>query len=516
MDRKVPQRRGTNLDLDRFRLRNFIESLVGTDELTVHEAPIDFADVADAMHGQGKAVWFKKAGPEGAELVGNVVASRVRLAKAFGTTPDKLIGELQRRLKNPVGEVIEIDRSEAPVQEVVLTGKDADVTRLPVHVQHAADGGPYISASVDYTLDPKTGLTNSGFRRLMLRGPQETGVDLNAPTDLRQIYIATQATGNKLPVSFVIGSHPIDMVSAVMKVPGDELALVAALRDAPMAVVKCVTNDIRVPADAELVIEGYLDERGYVEKEGPYGEYLGYYGVVKQNPVFHVTAITHRRDALFQTVTISGARLDWTDTSNLEALRMELNVWRALQGVVREVTGVYAPVSAGGSMSVRVSINPRYPGEARTALYAVLANVGVKNCFIVNSDIDITSDQQMEWALGTRFQADRDLIVMTGMRSSPLDPSLNGGYQGARAGYDLTWPLDQAGRWELVIPTPPTYAGKRYPSIEAALKDGPKQFQELMAAVGSRDGREIVRELDRFRQKGGLARDDQGRYSLAG
>jgi UbiD family decarboxylase len=512
MDQKVT-RRGTNLDLDRFRLRNFIESLVGTDELTVVDSKIDYADVAAKMHGQGKAVWFKEAGAEGAELVGNVVGSRARIAKAFNTTPEGLIGELQRRLKNPVGELVEIDRSEAPCQEVVLTGDDIDVTKLPVHLQHSADGGPYISASVDYSVDPATGLTNSGFRRLLLRGKAETGVDLNAPTDLRQIYIATQAKGNKLPVAFVVGCHPIDMVSATMKVPGDELALVAALRDAPMGVVKCVTQDIRVPADAELVIEGYLDEKGYVEQEGPFGEYLGYYGVVKKNPVFHVTAITHRRDALFQTVTISGARLDWTDTSNLEALRMELNVWRALAGVVREVTGVYAPVSAGGSMSCRVSINPRYPGEARTALYAVLANVGVKNCFIVNSDIDITSDQQMEWALGTRFQGDRDLIVMTRMRSSPLDPSLNGGYEGTRCGYDLTWPLDQANRWELVIPTPPTYEGKKFPSVEAALKDGPKQFQELMAATGSRDGREIVLEIEKHRGKG-LARDDQGRYFI--
>ena len=98
------------------------------------------------------------------------------------------------------------------------------------------------------------------------------------------------------------------------EIPVDELGLVGSLRGGTLPVVKCRTNDIRVPADAELVIEGYLDDKGYSEKEGPYGEYLGYYGVVKQNPVFHVTAITHRKDAVFQTATISGGHMDMTDT----------------------------------------------------------------------------------------------------------------------------------------------------------------------------------------------------------
>jgi UbiD family decarboxylase len=279
-------------------------------------------------------------------------------------------------------------------------------------------------------------------------------------------------------------------------------------------VVKCITNDVYVPADAEYVIEGYLDERGYVEKEGPYGEYLGYYGGVKMNPVFHVTAITHRRDAIFQTVTISGNRMDLTDTSNLEALRMELAVWEALKTVVREPVAVYAPVSAGGSMSMRFSLRQRYPGEARSALYTVLGSVGVKNVFVMDPDIDIFSDKQVEWAFGTRFQADRDLVIVTGVRLSPLDPSLHGSPTGAKAGYDLTWPMAHANNWELQTPQAPTYkAAKSFASLRAALEDGPKRFEELMGGLGSRDGREIVRELDTFRDKG-LERDAQGRYFL--
>ena len=498
-------------DLDRFRLRTFIESLQGSDELDTRDERLDLADLADAMHGNSKAVWFRNVGDEKMEVVGNVVAGRNRLAKAFGVEPRQVALEMQRRIRR-APEFIELKQADAPVQEVVLTCADADLTKLPVHLQHAADGAPYMAA-VDYVIDPATGMTNSGFRRLMLRGRQEAGVDLNAPSDLRAIYMAASARGEKLPVAFVIGSHPIDLVSSTMRIPVDELGLVSSLRAAPLPVVKCVTNDIKVPADAELVLEGYLDERGYVEKEGPYGEYLGYYGGVKMNPVFHLTAITRRRDALFQTATISGNRMDYTDTSNLEALRCELNVWEALKPVVREPIAVYAPVASGGSMCVRVSLKQRFPGEARTALYTILGSVGVKNAFVVDPDIDIFSDQQMEWALGTRFQADKDLIIVSGVRLSPLDPSLHGSPTGAKAGYDLTWPMAFANKWELATPTPPTYSGARFDSVEAALRDGPKRFESLMAAMASRDGREIVLAIDALRHKG-LQRDDEGRYVL--
>ena len=277
-------------------------------ELDTRNEPVDLAGIAEVMEGNQKAVLFRAAGPEKAELVGNVMGGRSRIAAAFGVKPNELLKEVQRRLRNKP-EIFEVSRAEAPCQAVVLTGDDADVTRLPVHLQHGADGGPYISASIDYVIDPKTGFTNVGLRRLMLRSEHETGIDLVAPSDLQAIYLANAAAGKPTPVSFVVGAHPIDHVAGVMRLPVDELGIVASLRDAPLPVVKCITNDIRVPADAEYVIEGYLDEKGHREPEGPYGEFLGYYGAVKRNPVFHVTAITRRDDALFQTSTIGGKTL---------------------------------------------------------------------------------------------------------------------------------------------------------------------------------------------------------------
>ena len=156
------------------------------------------------------------------------------------------------------------------------------------------------------------------------------------------------------------------------------------------------------------------------------------------------------------------------------------------------------------------------PGEARNAIGACMgALANCKNVFVVDPDVDIFSDEQMDWAMATRFQPDRDLIVMSGMRTLPLDPSLPPGSRiGAKAGYDLTWPFGQGDRLEVRVPAPPKFAGKRFPSVEAALADGPKFFEELMTAVGSRDGREVVRTLGGLRDKLALDRDGEGRYFI--
>jgi UbiD family decarboxylase len=457
---------------------------------------------------------FGAVGPERQQLVGNVTGSRSRIARAFGVAASELSGEIRRRLAGKP-EVFEIARAQAPAQEIVLTGEAADLTALPVHLQHGEDGAPYISSAMDLAVDPASGFTNVGMRRLMLRGRREAGIDLNSPSDLRAIYEASAAAGRPLPISFVVGSHPVDHVAAVLRLPVDEIALIASLRAAPLPVVKCVSNDILVPADAEWVLEGYLDARGHVEAEGPYGEFLGYYGHVKRNPVFHLTAITRRRDALFQTSTIGGRALGCTDTAPLNGVRTEVMIWRALESAVREPVAVHATASSGGMFNLRVALRQRVAGEARNAIAACFGALpNVKNVFVVDPDIDVFSDQEMDWALATRFQADRDLVVMSDMRALPLDPSLAGQKAGAKAGFDLTWPFGSGGRIETRVPAPPRFEGPRFASLEAALTQGPQSFEQLMSATGSRDGREIVRALERLRAERGLARDAEGRYFI--
>jgi 3-polyprenyl-4-hydroxybenzoate decarboxylase len=190
-------------------------------------------------------------------------------------------------------------------------------------------------------------------------------------------------------------------------------------------------------------------------------------------------------------------------------------IWRALESAVREPVAVYATTSSGGMFNLRVALRQRVAGEARNAIAACFGALpNVKNVFVVDPDIDVFSDQQMDWALATRFQADRDLVVMSGMRALPLDPSLTGRKSGAKAGFDLTWPFGSSGRIETRVPSPPRYEGPRFPSLEAALAQGPKSFAQLMSAVGSRDGREIVRALEALRAQAGLERDEDGRYFI--
>lgn len=508
--------RAAAVDFDRFRLRSFIEQLNRCGELDRRSGTTKLAEIAQAIEQSPKAVLFESAGGEGHALVGNALASRSRFAQAFGVAPQQLVPEILRRLRNKP-DLVEVGRRQAPVQELVATGDDVDLTALPVHLQHGRDGGPYISAAIDFSLDGATGWTNVGLRRLMLRSRSTTGIDLVAPSDLRNIYLAALARGERLPLTIVVGAHPIDYLGATMRLPVDELGLLASLRGAPMPVVKSISNDIRIPADAEWALEGYLGEEGYREPEGPYGEFLGYYGGVKTNPVFHVTAITRRRDALFQTLSISGAGMSRTDTAQLCTLRTEILIWRALETAIREPVAVYAPPATGGVFNIRIAMRQRVPGEARNAIAAAFGSLAnVKNVFVVDPDIDIFSDEQMEWALATRFQPQRDLLVAGGFRTLPLDPSLDTSAAGGKAGYDLTLPLGAERKLEAQIPQPPRFAGARFASVEAALRDGPKFFEELMAAVGSDDGREIVLILDELRRQGRLARDgNDGRYSLA-
>ncbi|MGH6768279.1 MAG: UbiD family decarboxylase [Xanthobacteraceae bacterium] len=503
------------VDFGRYRLRTFVEGL-GGDELERRSGASKLSEVAAALDSNPKAILFEQSGREGEALVGNALASRSRFAMAFGVTPQALLPEILKRLRSKP-EFVTVSREEAPVQQVVATGADVDLTKLPVHLQHGKDGGPYISAGMDFARDAATGLINVGLRRYMVRGRDTTGIDLVAPSDLRNIYLATLNRGERLPLSVVVGGHPVDYFGATMRIPGDEMELLASLRAAPMPVVKCVTNELSVPADAEWVLEGYLGEEGYNEPEGPYGEFLGYYGGVKTNPVFHVTAVTRRRDALFQTLTIGGAAMSRTDTAQLTTLRTEVLVWRALETAVREPVAVYAPAATGGIYNVRIAIRQRVPGEARNAIAAAFGSMAnVKNVFVVDADIDIFSDEQMEWALATRFQPDRDFVVASAFRTIPLDPSLaDHGSLGAKAGYDMTMPLGTQRKLEAEIPEPPRYQGARFTSVEAALRDGPKYFENLMAAVGSDDGREIVLALEALWKQGRLKRDmAEGRYSL--
>lgn len=502
------------IDLDKYRLRGFVGKLAEIGEVEVRDEPVALGDLSAMIESTPKATHFKRVGAEKFEMVAATSGSRRRIAAALGVDVKEIAHEFMRRMNNPQP-VIEVASEQAPVHQVIRKGDDVDLTKLPFHVQHAQDGGTYISSGIDFTVDPKTGKTNVGCRRLMLRGRREMRSNLTDASDLKGIYLECLKRGERLPVSFAVGSHPIDYMAATCKMPIDEFGLVATLRGEPVPMVRGVTNGVLAPADAEMIIEGYFDELGYRELEGPYGEFYGFYGPVHIDPVFHVTAIAMRKDVLHQTVLHSGRYLSRTDSANLASLHAEVAIWRALRAVRIEPKAVFALPASNGRQHVRVALEQAAPGQARAAINALFALVQVKHAFIVDDDIDVFSDEEMEWAMATRFRADRDLITQSGLPGFYADPTAVDRLV-AKAGFDLTVPFGQADTIEnrrafarRIGDGPP-----RYQNARQALESGPLYFAEIMDALGSKDGREVALALDELREEGLIARLDNGEWTL--
>jgi len=501
------------IDLDKFRLRRFVDRLSTLGEVETHDEPVALGALATLVENATKATRFRNVGAERFEIVAGISSSRGRLAAAFGVEEARLLPEYLRRLQQPQ-KVVEIASSDAPIHQIVLTGSQIDLTRLPFYLQHEFDGAPYISAAIDYTVDPATGKSNVGCRRLMLKGRHELRSNLTQPSDLQRIYRATIERKERLPVSFVIGSHPCDFLAATSKAPLDEFQLIATIRGETMAMVRGVTNNIPVPADAELSLEGYFDERGYSDIEGPYGELYGLYGPMHPDPIFHVTAITMRRDVLHQTLLHGGRHLSRNDAAQLSSLNFEALAWRSLKTADIDVQAVYLPPAATGLHHIRVAIKQKAAGESRAAIAALLKLPLLKHVFVVDDDIDIHSEEAMEWAFATRFRVDRDVMSESGHFALSMDPTGERG-QMVKAGFDLTRRFDAPdiieNRESL---TPHLKLQPRFQTVRQALETRPMYFIELMQSIGTTDGREIALELDQLHQQGMIGRGSGGEWRL--
>ena len=503
---------GHEIDLDKFRLRNFVDKLAEIGELEMHDEPVALADLSWIIEASPKAKLFRNAGPERFEIAAATAGSRKRLAAAFGVEMSQVIGEYARRLETPQP-IVEIPSAQAPVHQVVKTGDQIDLTALPFHPQHEFDGGTYISSGIDYCVDPATGRSNIGCRRLMLRSKNTMRSNLTANSDLKKIYRGCIERKERLPVSFVIGSHPLDFIAATLRRPGEENKLLATLRGEPVPMVRSVTNNILVPADAELVLEGYFDELGYREMEGPYGEMWGFYGPMHIDPVFTVTAITRRRDVLYQTVLHSGHILKNGDSPNMASLSTELSIWRNLRKIGVEPHAV--SVAPGLRLHGRIALKRGTPGEARTVITTLFKETPLKQVTVVDDDVDVTDSYQVEWAMSTRFRADKDLIVAEGFDGAYMDPTMFDSRKATKMGFDATAPYGHEAQVDYWRPKAPHLTGApRYQTVRQALEAQPFFFSQLMEAVGSRDGREVAVELNRLREEGTLDRLANGEWTV--
>src|ERR1700732_5118041 len=313
-----------------------------------------------------------------------------------------------------------------PVRDVILKGDDVDLTALPVPLISDLDGGPYITSGIGISRDPEYG-RNAGAYRLMIRTRRETSVDLVGASDLKLFYDRAFREGRGLPFAVAIGTHPSIMMAAAHMAPSglDEFELAGGLAGAPIELVKCETVDLEVPADAEIVLEGELLATGWTQDEGRFGDFTGFVGPIKWNPIFRVNAITHRRDPGFYSLHMPD------EVDYLVAPPLEGSAWQALAtaGIVGKA--VYAPAPSGCNFHLYASIKKR-PGEGKNAVLALMSLKRVKHVVVTDDDIDIFDPAQLERALASRVQPARDIIVVEGARGSHLDPSvqLQGG-QGA-------------------------------------------------------------------------------------
>ncbi len=361
-----------------------------------------------------RPVLFERVRGFDLKVAGGLFWNRRRFAAALGW-PES---ELGTRFAAGARAMIEPALVTAgPAQEVVEIGDDVDLTELPIPLLAEKDGGPYISAGVVIARGDR-GL-NAGCYRLMYRSRAETGIDLVTVSDLRRLYEARLARNEPLPISVSIGVHPIEILSAAYKAPPgvSEMAIAGGLHGAPVPLVPCRTVDVPAIADAEIVLEGQLLPIGWTQDEGPFGEFAGMYGDLKSNPVFKVTAVTRRRDAVLQLL-----QMPW-ENAWLGAAATEAQVWNALRTAGVDVVDVAVTEGSACRWSVIASIRKR-AGGGKNALMAILALPDTKHAIVVDEGIDIHDPTEVEWARTFCVQADKDVIVIEGAQAKHVDPSV--------------------------------------------------------------------------------------------
>lgn len=418
-------------------LRDWLDRLAESGRLSVARPGIglrhEAAAVANRLDG-ASATLFPRPGGQRGTIVSGLVSSRAWMAEALGTSEDRLIGHFQRACAEPLPWR---ERETGPAQQVVHRS-DIDILRiLPVPTLNEHDSGPYISAGLMISRDPETGAQNVAILRCQVSGPDRIGV-LVLPRHTDNFYRKAEAAGRGLEVALVIGVDPACLLASQAIVPlgHDELEIAGALTGAPLDVVKCLTNDVRVPAEAEIVIEGRILPE-VRELEGPFGEFPQYYGERARRHVMSVDAITHRESPIFHMIVGGGL-----EHLLLGAIPREATILASLRRNFPGVEDVHLSLGGVGRYHLYVKLRKSQEGEAKNVLLgAFAAHYDIKHAVVVDTDVDIHDPQEVEWAVSTRFQADRDLVVIAGSQGSKLDPSTQDGV-GAKMGLDATAPLD--------------------------------------------------------------------------
>jgi 2,5-furandicarboxylate decarboxylase 1 len=390
----------------------------------------ELAGVLARLDGR-RAVLFERIAGSDLRVAGNTVLERADLAAAMGCAIEQAPAAFDEARREPAGCRV-VDPGEAPVLATRVES-DGPLATLPIPVHHERDAGRYLSAGVVISRDPSAGATNLSIHRFQVTGGS-TMRALILPGRMSAIVEEAEAAGRPLELGIAIGVDPLLTLATQARAPRDvdELEVCSALRASPLAVVQAPSLDLRVPAEAELLIEAVL-RPGERESEGPFGEFPRTYSPAAPGPVLDVLAVWRRQDAIFQTILSSGL-----EHLLVGGLPREADLLRELRRLEPAVTQVR--MTEGGSCRLHavVSLAGAGPGQGVEALHAAFsANPVLKHVVVVDDDVDVFDDMQVEWALATRVQADRDVVILPEVRGSSLDPSAEGGIT-AKLGVDAT------------------------------------------------------------------------------
>jgi len=367
-----------------------------------------------------------------APVVINAQVSRRLMALALECEPRDLArkySERQARIFAPV----EIDN--APVHEVVHTGNDIDLTQIPMLTHYDINAAPYITAGIVAAADPDSGVRNTSYNRLMMAGKRELRIFMAIGRHLWTLHNKLERRNQPLPIAIIIGVHPLFSLGAqaFTAATEDEYAVIGGMMGEPLRVAKAQSAPILVPADAEMIIEGKILPN-VRRVEGPFGEFTGHAVPSDDRPVIEVTAITHRRNYIFQDI-----HAGYTEHKLMGAVPREAALLKAVRQTVPTVQDVCMPVSGTCRFHAYISIAKRAPGQAKNAICAAFAaDMLLKHVVIVDDDIDVFDEERVLWAVANRFQADRGLVVISNAQGSELDPSAGPGGINAKMGLDAT------------------------------------------------------------------------------
>jgi 4-hydroxy-3-polyprenylbenzoate decarboxylase len=399
-------------------IRGFLDRLEERGELLRVEREVDPVFEISAYLTElrrGPAALFERVRGHELPVVGNVLGSRERIASALGTEVGALDALLVDALARPVEPRL-VDSGAC--QEVVV--EDPDLASLPVPTFFEHETGPYVTAGAIVARDAQTGRRNWSIARLKLLGGNRAFIGIAPNHHLAVLARAAHARGEKLEIAVTIGNHPALLVAACyyLDLGEDELETAGALLGEPVELACCRSIDLEVPAQCEIVLEGTID-MGEIVDEGPVSEFHGMYETYKTGPVVTFSALTRRADAIYQAVQ-PGYNPEHV---LLGAVAIGATLMRAIARAVPSVRAVAVTEGGSGRLHAVVALGEHRPGDPRKAMFAAWAAVNlVKVVTVVDDDVDVHDPVAVEWALGARMKADRDLVVVPGVRADRAEP----------------------------------------------------------------------------------------------